>query len=71
MIHPLTEETAAAERRRILSDVKSLRSAARRRLRDLEQLEADCARVGIRLIREPIRPAPGRDSSEPQRPDHR
>jgi hypothetical protein len=54
VIHPLTEETAAAERRRILTDVKFHRNAARRRLRDLEQLEVDCARVGIRLIREPI-----------------
>jgi hypothetical protein len=56
VIH-LTEETAAAERLRILADVKNHRNAARRRLRDLEQLEADCARVGIRLIREPVRPA--------------
>jgi hypothetical protein len=65
VIHPLTEETAAAERRRILSEVKSLRNAARRRLRDLEQLETDCARVGIRLIREPIRAHGGRDSVRP------
>lgn len=51
----LTEETAQVERRRILSDVHFHRNAAKRRMRDLERLEADCARVGIRLIREPVR----------------
>lgn len=53
MIHPLTEETAAAERARILSDVRAHRRAAARRLRDLELLEAECRRHGIRLVREP------------------
>lgn len=68
MIHPLTEETAAAERRQILTDVKFHRNAARRRLRDLEQLEVDCARVGIRLIREPMRGQEGQTHAT--RPDH-
>jgi len=49
----LTPETAAVERARILADVRFHRQAAARRLRDLERLEADCLRVGIRLIREP------------------
>jgi hypothetical protein len=71
VIHPLTEETAAAERRRILAEVRFHRNAAKARLRDLERFEDDCARVGIRLIRTPARPAQGRDTSEPQRPDHR
>jgi hypothetical protein len=53
VIHTLTPETAAIERARILADVRWHRQAAARRLRDLERLEADCQRVGIRLIREP------------------
>lgn len=47
----LTLESASAERESILRDVHFHRNAAKRRLRDLERLEADCARVGIRLIR--------------------
>ena len=66
----LTEETAAAERARILNDVHFHRAAAKRRLRDLERLEADCARVGIRLIRNTTQTRQG-EHREPHRSDHR
>jgi hypothetical protein len=58
----LTHAAAQIERRRILDDVRFHRNAAKRRLRDLERLEADCARVGIRLIRQPVRAQESRDS---------
>lgn len=69
----LTPERAAERRAEILADVRELRRATRRRLRDLERLEADCARVGIRLVRQQIRPATKGeidDASRP-RPHHR
>jgi len=69
VIQPLTAETAAVERDRILADVRAHRRAAARRLRDLERLEADCARVGIRLIRTPMRAQEGRHAARPDSHD--
>lgn len=69
LIQPLNEETAAAERVRILNDVRFHRNAAKQRLRDLDRLEATCRANGIRLIREP-QTRQG-EHREPQRPDHR
>lgn len=67
----LTPETAAFERAQILADVRFHRQAAARRLRDLERLEADCLRVGIRLIREPVRPGKGETHASGARPHSR
>lgn len=75
MIHPLTrpltEEVAAAERRRLLGELRFHRTEAKRRKAALEQLEATCARVGIRLIRQPIRPDQGETSAARTDPDAR
>ena len=71
MMLTLTPQQAAAERERILADVRFHRRAAARRLRDLERLEADCARVGIRLVRTPIRPTTGEIHATRLDPDHR
>lgn len=61
----LTPEAASAERDRILADVRFHRAAARRRLRDLDRLEADCARVGIRLIRQAVQSPGGQSRGRP------
>lgn len=65
----LTFETAQAEREAILRDVHFHRTAAKRRLRDLERLEADCARVGIRLVRVSVRPITGESNVHRAHPD--
>ena len=70
MIHPLTEETAAAERRRLLNHWHDHKRAMQAAKRALDRLEAECARHGIRLIREPMQTRQG-EHREPQRPDHR
>lgn len=69
MIHPLTEETAAATRARLLSEHRYHRAEARRSLRELERLEETCRRHGIRLVREALRPAEG--ESHAANPHHR
>ena len=66
----LTPEIAAQERARLLGDLRFHRTEAKAAKRALDRLEADCARFGIRLIREPSRPTSG-EHREPQRPDHR
>lgn len=63
----LTLESASAERESILRDVRFHRNAAKRRMRDLERLEADCARVGIRLVRVPVQTRQG--ETDATRPD--
>lgn len=50
-----TPEQASEWRWRLLSRVRFHRRQAERAKRDLERFEADCARHGIRLIREPMR----------------
>ena len=72
MIHAqqLTEEQAALERARILEDVHFHRREAKRRLRDLQRLEAICSHLGIRLVREPVRPVTGENHASAD-PDHR
>jgi hypothetical protein len=67
-IRPLTRETADAERERLLAGVRYHRRLAAQRLRDLDRLEADCARVGIRLIREPKGEPNGRPDPDNRRP---
>jgi hypothetical protein len=64
----LTRRTAELERVRLLSEVRFHRHEAARAKRALDRLEADCARVGIRLIR--VRPT-GRDHATPTNPDDR
>lgn len=61
----LTESEARVQRDRILADIRFHRAAARRRLRDLDRLEADCARVGIRLIRQPVQSPGGQSRGRP------
>lgn len=66
---PLTQELAQSERRRLLSNLHFHRTEAKAARRALDQLEEACARVGIRLIREPLRAQGGQtDAQSPQRP---
>lgn len=57
----MTPEAALLEREQLVEQVRFHRRAATRAKRALDRLEADCARHGIRLIREPIRARGGRD----------
>lgn len=52
---PLTEETAAAERTRLLSRLRFHRRGAAQTRRQLDYLDAQCRKHGIRLVREPVR----------------
>lgn len=71
MIHPLTEETANAAADELRRGIRFHRNAARARLRALERLEADCARVGIRLVRVPTsRAQGGQNDAATTRSDH-
>lgn len=58
MIGTLTPEVAQRERARLLGTLHFHRSEARNAKRALDRLEETCNRLGIRLVREPIRPHP-------------
>lgn len=66
----ITEELAQAERRRLLGNLHFHRTEAKAAKRALDQLERDCARVGIRLVREPIQTRQG-ESHATRDPDPR
>ena len=66
----LTAEQAAFERERLLRDMRFHRQQAKRARIALDLLEADCARVGIRLIREPRQTHEGETSEPATRSDH-
>ena len=66
----LTPEIAERERSRLLDNVRFHRNEAKAAKRALDDLEATCNRLGIRLIREPKQTHSG-EHREPQRPDHR
>lgn len=68
---PLTEETAAAEKARLLSNLRHYRRAATRAKRALDRLEADCRRHGIRFVREPVRAPEGGQTHAGPDPDPR
>lgn len=65
----LTFETAQAERSRLLDTWHFHKREMRAAKRALDRLEADCARVGIRLIR--VRPAMGESNAHRTDPDAR